>query len=382
MKMFFMKRIVLLATILFAFTALFAQDATTLYNDGLKLKLAKSTAAALDKFKKAAELKPGYTEAMYEMSWCQNELKDYKGALATLKKVRPAWSTVPKVHFEIGYAFEKLEQYDSAVKAYNMALAIKPDYANVYKQLGYVAYTKEDYAGAMNAFEKYEAAKKDTLYDYLYWYRKGYCYNTQKEYEKAKLSLFKSLAYNNTYINTFLELGFACSKLKQDDAAIDYYNQAIAIDPKNHVPYNGIGEVYRDNKKDIAQAMSWYGKTLAINPNERKGNFGMGYCLNSSQKYADAIVYLKKAIQFEPTYTAAYVELGYSYFKTNEYSLALTNFNKAIELSASNENARYYKGLLFIAQNNKAMAQQMVDELKSLNSKNAASLQDKVSKMN
>jgi hypothetical protein len=50
-------------------------------------------------------------------------------------------------------------------------------------------------------------------------------------------------------------------------------------------------------------------------------------------------------------------------------------------MNAKNENARYYAGLVYINQKNKIKAQQMVDELKALSSKNAAGLQEKVNKM-
>ncbi|HEX2629052.1 MAG TPA: tetratricopeptide repeat protein, partial [Chitinophagaceae bacterium] len=217
--------------------------------------------------------------------------------------------------------------------------------------------------------------------DYLYWYRKGFCYNTMKNYTDAVASLEKSLMYKTDYINTYLELGYAKSRMRQDDDAIANYKKAIELDPKSHIGYNGIGEVYRDYKKDINEAMNWYKKSLEINPTERKASFGMGYCLNSQGKYSDAIGYLKTAIEKEPTYTAAFVEIGYAYYMTDRGEDAITNLNKALSLNSANENARYYLTLVYIGKKNKVMAQQMVDELKKLSSKHVAKLQPKVDAM-
>lgn len=94
----------------------------------------------------------------------------------------------------------------------------------------------------------------------------------------------------------------------------------------------------------------------------------MGYCLNSKERFSEAINYLKTAIEKEPTYTAAYVELGYAYYKTGKDQDAETSFSKALELNPKNENARYYACLMYIKQKNKAKAQKMVDELKALSS--------------
>ena len=92
----------------------------------------------------------------------------------------------------------------------------------------------------------------------------------------------------------------------------------------------------------------------------------------------EAIHYLRTAIEKEPTYTAAYVELGYSLYKTQSLTEAEEKLKKAISLNSKNENARFYLALLYIGQKSKAKAQQIVDELKTLNSKHVESLQAKV----
>lgn len=378
-----MRATKILVLLLFVIPSAMAQDAPTAYNEGLVLKKEKNTRAALEKFKQASGLRADYIEALYEMGWCYNELKDYTNSLATFRKVLPFWPPIPKVHFETGYAFEKQNQYDSALFYYNRCITLKPDYALAYKQLAYIAYTKSgDNAIVLQAFEKYESIETKEIKDYLFWYRKGFTQNALQDYAGAKTSLDKSLLLKQDYTNTFLELGFACNKLKQAEDAIDFYKRAIALEPTSHIGYNGIAEVYRDTKKDIEEAMTWYKKTLELNANERKAHYGMGYCFNSKEQYSNAIMHLKKAIAAETTYTAAYVELGYSYFKTNDYTQAETNLKKALQLNDKNENARYYMGLMYISQGNKARAQQMVTELKALQSKNAASLQGKVDQMN
>jgi tetratricopeptide (TPR) repeat protein len=377
-----MKYRLLLVSFLLAVTSSsFAQPAKELFEEGLQLRKDGKVKEAIERFKRAVALKPGYTEALYEMGWCQNDTKDYTGAIQSLRKVRQEWSDVAKVHFELGYAFEKSSLNDSALASYKRCLAINNQYSLAWKQLGYMAYLKDDAMEALEYFTKYEAAAKSPIIDYLYWYRKGFCYNVNKEYNNAKTALFKSLEYKKDYFNTYLELGFACSRLKEDEMAVNYYKRAIEIDPGSHVPYNGIGEVYRDNKKDFAEAMVWYQKTLALNANERKGNFGMGYCLNATGKNEEAISYLKRAIENEKDYVAAFVELGYSYHKTGRNSEALTSLKKAISLNPKNENARYYATLVYISINDKSNAQRMVDELKALSSRHTTGLQEKVNKM-
>ncbi|NOT52644.1 MAG: tetratricopeptide repeat protein [Chitinophagaceae bacterium] len=377
-----MKRSIFLLVVAFciSFTST-AQSAIGLYQEGITLKDEKKISEAANKFKKAIQLKPGYADALYELGWCYNDMKDYTGAISALRQTMPAMKTFYKANFELGYAFEMTAKYDSATYYYNKCLSINPDNSGVHKRAGYVEYQLENYAKALEHFVNFEKTVKTEIADYLYWYRKGFMQNALKDFSSAKISLNKSLEFKTDYMNTYLELGFACSRLKENNDAINWYKKAIEIDPKSHIGYNGIGEVYRDNIKNRDMSMSWYQKTLDINPNERKANFGMGYCLNSKERYSEAVPYLKKAIEMEDTYTAAYVELGYSYYKTGNHTDAIYNLKKAIELSPKNENGRYYLGLVYISQKDKANAQRMVTELKSLNSANAASLESLVNKM-
>jgi tetratricopeptide (TPR) repeat protein len=377
MKLLLAKRMLFIGVLLFS-AALSAQDATTLYHEGLKLKEAGKAGEALEKFKKALLLKPGYSEALYEMGWCQNDLKDYTGAISSLRKARNVMSAIPKVYFELGFAFEKTTQFDSARICFKRCLELKPDYSGAYRHLGYIAYNAEDHTGALDYFRQYEINWKTPSTDYLYWYQKGFSNNALKQYDSAVAALNKSLEFKKNYTNTWLELGFAYSRLKQNEEAISNYKKAMELDPGSHVPYNGIGEVYRDNIKNMDEAMNWYRKSLEININERKANYGMGYCLNSKNKYAEALPYLRKAIASESTYVAAYVELGYSLFKTGSLPEAVVNLKKAIELNPKNENARYYLVLLYVQQKDKVNAQRYVDELKSLSSKHVTTLQSKV----
>jgi tetratricopeptide (TPR) repeat protein len=371
---------ILLLLFFFAGTAM-AQDAESLYNEGIGLKAEKKTKEALDVFKKAIKIKPDYPAAIYETGWCYNELKDYPGAVTALRKARTLWPKIPKVHFELGYAFSKLNQIDSALVSINECLRLKPDYSLAHKELGNIAYNKEEYTKALEHFAGYISNSKQEINDYLFWYRKGFMENAEKKYTEAKESLQKSLMYKKDYASTYLELGFACNKLKQGDDAINWYQEAMKINANSHIPYNGIAEVYRDTKKDIDQAMTWYQKSLGVKTDERKACFGMGYCLNAKGKSSEAIPYLEKAIQQEPTYTAAYVELGYSLYRVSRNEDALKQFDKALSLNPKNENARYYAGLVYINMKNRPKAQQMADELKALSSKNAAGLQEKVNKM-
>lgn len=374
-------RAVLFTIFLFASANLLSQTASTYYNDGLEFKKNKKYSEAAVAFQNAVALDPSNSNAYYELGWCYNEFKKYDSAILVFRRLRPNWSEIPRLHFELGYAFEKSELIDSAVASYLLCLKYKPDYLNAYKQLGLIYYNREDYSTASQYYAQAVSVSKSEITDYQFWYRKGFVDNALKNYAPAKESLLKALSMKKDYANIYLELGFASTKLKQNDEAIDWYRQARQVDSKSHVPTNGIAEVYRDNKKMMDSAAYWYQKTLEIKPKERKACFGLGYINNSLGKYQEALPYLQQALESENTYVAAWVEIGYTYYKLGNNDQAVTSLKRALELNPKNENARYYLTLIYISQQNRTKAQEMVDSLKQLSSRYASELQERVNKM-
>ncbi len=357
-----------------------SQTADELYFQGIALKNDKKAKEALVKFQEVIKKNPSYYKAHYEIGWCQNDLENYVAAISALRIARKDMSDIPKVYFELGYAFEKNGQYDSAQACYEKCKLLKPDYGGLIKRIGYCYYSADKYEMAIAKFKEHILTNPKEN-DYMFWYKKGFSENALKKYDDAISSLTSSLAFKSDYLNTYLELGYANSKLKKDEIAISHFNKAIAIDPKSHIPYNGIAEIYRDNKKDMNMAMEWYRKALAIKPTERKANYGIGYCLNSQQKYAEAVPYIIKAIENEKTYAAAYTELGYSYFKLNNEAEAEKNLLQSLKLNPTNESSRYYLCLMYLKQGKKEKAQQMVDQLKATNYKLAPTLQESINKL-
>ncbi len=356
------------------------QTARERFDEGLRLKQLGKSKEALLKFQQSEKLKPGYTDALYEQARCYNDLKEYNNAVSVLRKVVPVWAEAPKGYYEMAFAMQYLGTTDSALYYYSKTLELNPDFADVYRQLGYMSINNRQYEHAMACFKKYESYLNSPQTDYLYLYWKGYLYNVTKDYVSAREALLQCLSIEPDYEPAYLELGFASSRSKQEDQAIEYYRKAIALNPKSHIGYNGIGEVYRDYKKDMNEAMNWYMRALQVKPDERKALFGIGYCLNAKKEYKEAVGYLKKAIAAEDTYTAAYVDLGFSYYMLNDNEEAVRNLNLALRISPQNAKARYYKGLVYLDINDKYSAQRMVDELKDLKSGLAATLQEKMNK--
>lgn len=343
------------------------QDENSPFEAGKKLKDAGEYTEALARFEQAVAAEPERKEARFELAWCLNELKRHKDALPHLEKLKTTWGTFPKVWFESGYALVELTRYDEGLKDLRHCLELDPKYPDIHLTIADACYFKNDHRGAVESYKKHRDSRTVANTSSMFWHRWGFSCNAVKEYAAAKEHLLKARALKPDYAYTHLELGFACSRLKENPEAIGHYQKAIELDPKSHVGYNGVAEVYRDNLKDHQAAIEWYGKALALNPKERKANYGTGYCLNSQRKHAEAIPFLEQAIASEPTFTAAYVDLGYALHRAGRSKDAQAKLEHAVKLQPENVNGRFYLVQVHLALGDRAAAKRIVDELRPLN---------------
>lgn len=360
-------------------TAQTAKTALQFYEEGIKLQDSEKYTDALVSFKKAIAKNPNYKEAIYSAGWTCNELKKYTEAITYLEKAKALWPTESKIYLELGYANDKLANKTVAIANYNKCISLKDDYALAYKYLGIIYYDDEDYKKALENLESFIKYEPDTKDDDVY-YRKAVSENDQDKTDDALISINKANELNPNNVKFLNELGYTYYALKKADEALNYYDQALAIDAKSQIALNGRGNVYRKLKKDPAEAIKLYAKTLEVNSDNTNASYWTGWCYNDLEKYADAIPFLKKVIELDNQYVSAYTELGYSDYSLKNYDDALTNFKKALTIDKT-ELSLYYSGLCYIKKNQKSEALKMIVELKKMESEYVEELQQLIDKM-
>jgi serine/threonine protein kinase/tetratricopeptide (TPR) repeat protein len=127
--------------------------------------------------------------------------------------------------------------------------------------------------------------------------------------------------------------------VKNIQAAIGYYEQALKKDPNFALAYAGVADaslVMFHEKKDSF----WSQKALAaaqqaerLNDNLPEVHFSLGNVYTTSGKGAEAVSELKRALQLAPNSDDGYRGLGKAYLALGQKDLALQAYQKAIELN-------------------------------------------------
>ncbi len=89
-------------------------------------------------------------------------------------------------------------------------------------------------------------------------------------------------------------------------------------------------------KQKYKNAINYYNQAIQLNPEDVKAYYNRGLCYYDLKKYIKSIADYDKAIKFSPEFVKAYNNRGYSYLWAKEYEKAKIDLLKSIELNNNN----------------------------------------------
>lgn len=230
-------------------------------------------------------------------------------------------------HWHVGWAYfieadfqadtqRKTELYSKAYEELIQAIKLKEDYAGAYWTLGNVSLSQQKYNEAITQYQN--AIRYDV-----------------GEFYKASL---------------YDAIGSAYSSLGRYPEAIENTQKAISLNPRNPTYYEGLASISVKQGK-LDETFIWLKKanevrtTPPTNPSPYY-YLGVTYAIRFIQKrdeadFAEALKWLKKALEIRASYPLAYSALGIVYENHANADLALASYEKAIEYDLKNP-AHYF----------------------------------------
>ncbi len=152
---------------------------------------------------------------------------------------------------------------------------------------------------------------------------------------------------NNTKSNLYATvIGTAFFRLKKYDNAINNYDKAIEIDPKNALGWNNKGTALNTQGR-YEEAIHYYDRALEIDPEFADPWNGKGTALKFQGRYEEAIHYYDRALEIDPEYVDAWSNMGLAFSDLGRYEEAIFCFNRALEIDPNHGNAWNNMGLAF-----------------------------------
>ena len=139
-------------------------------------------------------------------------------------------------------------------------------------------------------------------------------------------------------IKAFLELGYFYQQ-KLNPIAIDYYTNALQVDPRNLEINTHLAKLYID-LKEWDKAEEQYKILLQIKPDHLWGLNNLGYLkFVHEDNYDEAIAYFTKALDINPEFIPALSNRGLVFLEKKEYKLAEQDFKNCLSIDPDCEDA-------------------------------------------
>ncbi|MCD6036432.1 MAG: hypothetical protein K0S67_316 [Nitrososphaeraceae archaeon] len=138
--------------------------------------------------------------------------------------------------------------------------------------------------------------------------------------------------------NDLISKGTDVYDLGKYQEALEYYDKALAIDPNYDVALYSKGSALSKLGKD-QEALEWYDKALAIDPNYVAALNNKGTSLDDLGNYQEAIEWFDKALAIDPNYVSTLISKGWTLYTLGKYQEALEYFDKALAIDPNNGNA-------------------------------------------
>lgn len=226
-----------------------------------------------------------------------------------------------------------------------------------------------------------------------------------------KQRLVKHTKANPQAYELLLKGRFYQSKSSGEDAkkAVDYYNQALAIDPNYALAHAALARAYLylgensfqepketmpkataaakraleldDNLPEAHLAMAgikqvdwdWsgaereYKRAIELNPNLAAVHFRYAFYLSTQGRHEQAIAEIKRARELDPLKQGINLDIGYIFYFARRYDLAIEQYEIGLELAPAFGPAHYGRGFMYAARGQYADAITEYKEMLRLN---------------
>jgi tetratricopeptide (TPR) repeat protein len=197
---------------------------------------------AMDDFNKSIEINPNFSEAFFNRGILKKVLEDYQGALDDYNTAIELDDNSEAYRYRAG--IKKINKdYNGAINDFNIAVEKYPEDDSSFYGRGELKYGLADYNGAIKDFNKSIEIKPKRIMSF---HKRGDCKLIIEDYKGAiedysiviknrqyKYGLASPPSENATKLlaSLYYNRGFARSKIKEYEEAIEDLNKAIDLDP-------------------------------------------------------------------------------------------------------------------------------------------------------
>ena len=287
-------------------------------------------------------------------------------------------------YMALGGTFEKMRLFPSALEAYNKGLE-KTEQGNVfYRKMGDLALECNNIDASLEYYKRareltpadreiliklatitqtYKPEDIDLAIDYYnallefgedldkIYYELGHLYlkKLDKIHAVTAFKLATELNPENPYYNN--SLAYAYVKAELYDDAIEYYQQAIKLNPDaewTSIVCHALGAIYAEIKENYEAAEAAFDAGMILDPNNVDIQLSLGDLYMAQNDLDKAIKTYCDAISVDPLNFLTYAKAGLALWEKDYLEESIVAFHKSIELNPDFEIAQNNLGVVYL----------------------------------
>ena len=284
----------------------------------------------------------------------------------------------------LGEAFEKMKLFPSALEAYSKGLE-KTEQGNIfYQKMGDLSLECNDIESSYECYKRayelnpsdrevliklatinqtYFPDNVDTTIDYYnsllefgidldkIYYELGHLYlkKADKIHAVTAFKLATELNPENPYYNN--SLAYAYVKAELYDDAIEYYQQAIKLNPDaewTSIVCHALGAIYAEIKENFEAAEATFNAGMVLDPNNVDIQLSLGDLYMAQNDVDRAIKTYCDAIATDPLNYLTYAKTGLALWEKDYLEESVVAFQKSIEINPEFEIAQNNLGVVYL----------------------------------
>jgi len=151
-------------------------------------------------------------------------------------------------------------------------------------------------------------------------------------YRQAEEYFQQAIAADPRYAKAYAGLADVYSMLGKNKEARDAVRTALDLDPRLADGHASLGYINLDLEFNVKSAEGEFKRALELDPEYPVAHYWYGRLMNMRGRFDEAILHLKRSLELDPTVPTTYENLGASYYFSGRYDEAVVEIKKAIDM--------------------------------------------------
>ncbi|GAB4228149.1 MAG: hypothetical protein Kow00121_57000 [Elainellaceae cyanobacterium] len=289
-------------------------------------------------YRQVLAVQPHHPDALYGLGVVMQRKGEYLTAETLFKTLLQVQPNDIKTWFSLGTLYQMQNQLPEAENAYQQALTLQPESSAIslalYHNLGYTFQQQSKWEEAIVCYQKARELQPDSLEAEVIWANALYAQKTLPSENQAR---YAAMNY---------ELGNKRSQAGDSKVAIEYYRQAIAMNPELAAAHYHLGLALQA-QGEWEEAIVCYQTAQALQPDYLEAEVHL-----ANARYAQGMLLLEQQVY----YAEMNQKLGNQCQQTGNFKAAIEYFQQAVAMNPNLAEAYYQLGLALEKQGNQTDA--------------------------